>query len=295
MIVRRKLGFGLTSCALAALTAPALAQSQPPAAPDGYEYAQPLPAPPPVIYLPGEVAQPLPSDTVPTPPDDGGTTNDHPADAPPEPESGYDDNVPTQPSHIAHGYPAAPPYPYPGYPHALPQPAFDRDAWLSACRQRLGYRDGRDEDGVGGGILGAIVGGVIGNRVAGGERLAGTLIGAGVGGLAGIAIGSAIGASARDRDEARAIDECELYLDDYLAGYGRQPVHGHEYGYGYAPPVSYVPVLVMIPQRAVVRETVTEEWIEAAGHARRAVPQRTSPTRATPPAATGKVKHIKGH
>ena len=48
------------------------------------------------------------------------------------------------------------------------------------------------------------------------------------------------------------------------------PFPGHAYlPYGHAyPSVAYVPVLVAVPQRAVVRETVTEEWVPGPAPAR---------------------------
>lgn len=292
MTSRRTIPLGLASCALAAVAAPAWAHPEPPPEPGTYEYAQPAPEEAPVVYREEEVVQPLPgAEAPPLTHHDHAHPGDHShADAPLQPPHPHHDHVPMQPPHGPHAYHVLPPHAYPMH-GALPQPAFDRDGWLADCRARLGHRRGRDEDGVGGGILGAIVGGVIGNRVASGERLAGTLIGAGVGGLAGVAIGTAIGAATRDRDHARAADECELYLDDYLARYSRRPDYGygHPYAYGYGYPVqmTYMPVLVMVPQRAVVRETVTEEWIDAPAPAKRTI------HRHTPAPATKAVKQVK--
>lgn len=154
-------------------------------------------------------------------------------------------------------------YPAPPQGHVAAPQHFDREAWLDECRADL--RDGKRKGGLFGGVLGAIAGGVIGNRVDDdGNRLAGTLIGAGIGGIAGAAIGQAIG-GASDRRER---DECERYLDGYGYGY---PAHGygHSYGYGYGYPAygpaytyTYVPTWVEVPQRAVVREYVTEEWVD---------------------------------
>lgn len=152
------------------------------------------------------------------------------------------------------------PYPYPApYPatHYPEPPRFDRDEWLNDCRERIRGVDREERGGVIGGLLGAAAGGVIGNRAWGSERLAGTLLGAGVGGLAGLAIGSAIGAAG---DRTRE-DECAWHLDRYMAARHPGPGYGYGYGYGY-PAVAYVPVLVQIPQRAVVREYVTEEWVD---------------------------------
>lgn len=152
-------------------------------------------------------------------------------------------------------------YPAPPQGHVAAPQHFDREAWLDECRADLG--DGKRKGGLFGGVLGAIAGGVIGNRVDDdGNRLAGTLIGAGVGGIAGAVIGQAIG-GASDRRER---DECERYLDGYGYGY---PAQGYGQGYGYGYPAygqaytyTYVPTWVEVPQRAVVREYVTEEWVD---------------------------------
>lgn len=284
MTARRTVPLGLAACALVAATP---AWSHPVEAPGEYEYAQPAPAEPPVVYQPGEVVQDVPGDHGPHGDHAARHDSDHHADAPVQPDHDHHGDVPVQPERYHHAMPA---HSYPRYA-APPQPGFDHAAWLAECRARLGDGRARDEDGVGGGVLGAIVGGVIGNRVASGERLAGTLIGAGVGGLAGIAIGTAIGAAARDRDDDRIIDECEAYLDDYLARGYPQPGYGPGYGYGYGAPVhmTYVPVLVMVPQRAVIRETVTEEWVEGSARPARRTIERHHPPQ---PAAT-KVKRIR--
>lgn len=282
MTARRTVPLGLAACALIAA---APAWSHPVGEPGEYEYAQPAPPEAPVIYQPGEVVQDVPGHGEPH--RDHGAKHEPYADAPMQPEHDHQRDAPMQPDHYHH------PMPVHGYPgHAAPpQPRFDHAAWLAECRVRLGDGRARDEDGVGGGILGAIVGGVIGNRVASGERLAGTLIGAGVGGLAGVAIGTAIGAATRDRDDDRVIDECEAYLDDYLARGYPQHGYGPAYGYGYGAPMhmTYAPVLVMVPQRAVIRETVTEEWVEDSPRPARRTIERHH---ATQPVAT-KVKRVR--
>jgi hypothetical protein len=157
-------------------------------------------------------------------------------------------------------------FPQDGYPAgAVPYPAgfereqwsheqVGRDEWLQECRARYDRDGGRggQRGQVIGGLLGAAAGGLIGNRISGrGDRLGGTLIGAGVGGLAGAAAGSAIGRSSDSRD---VMDECEAYLGQHEAQW-RQMRHG----YG---PVMLVPIMVPVEQRAVVREYVTEEWVE---------------------------------
>lgn len=120
-----------------------------------------------------------------------------------------------------------------------------RDAWLAECRARFVGHDGRHRDGALGALIGAGVGGLVGNRIADGDRLLGTAIGAGVGGIAGAAI-------ANQRSHVRTrTDECERYLADWeRSGPAGRPVH-------------YVPVMVPVPQRAVMREEPVDEWIEA--------------------------------
>lgn len=237
MTAHRLLALTAATGALA-FAAPALAQDSAP-----YEYAQE--GGPEVIYHGDPVIQPLPVPPV-TAPMAHGHSHATTIVAPPP-----------------HGY--APPHPYPtAYPHAAPP--FDRGAWLANCRERIHGVSREDRGGVIGGLLGAAAGGVIGNRAWDSERLAGTLLGAGVGGLAGLAIGSAIGAAGDRKRE----DECAWHLDRYMAaghqGYGySHPGYGYGYSYGY-PAIAYVPVLVAVPQRAVMRETVTEEWIDVPVH-----------------------------
>lgn len=255
MTARRLVSLVFASSTIA-LAAPALAQAEMTYEPGQYDYARPAPAQPPVIYQQQPVVQPIPQPHA--------EAEDY------QGEDGDVEEVYTQTHpHHATPYPMHHTVPYP-MQHAGPalpsQPAFDREAWLDQCRAQ--YRDqrgnGRREGGIGGGILGAAVGGVIGNRVGDGDRLAGTLIGAGVGGIAGAVLGSVIGGAGERRREARAADECEAWLDRYMAGgYGQQGYYGYPgYGYGYAMHMTYVPVLIAVPQRAVVRETVTEEWVE---------------------------------
>ena len=252
-----------------ALAAPALAEPD-----DAYEYAEPAEeihhgepavAPPPVPPLPAPMmhAPPLGA-PIAGPAPHGHARSPHPH---------------------AHGGP--PPM---GYRPVAP---FDRDAWLADCRERIRGVGREERSGVIGGLLGAAAGGVIGNRAWDSERLAGTLLGAGVGGLAGLAIGSAIGAAGDRRRE----DECAWHLDRYLAGgyprhaYGH-PGYGHAFaGYGY-PTVAYVPVLVAVPQRAVVRETVTEEWIDVPVRSRSHGHGKVIRTHA--PAPDKRVKYTKG-
>lgn len=246
----------------AVIPAPAQAQS-------GYEYAVPAPADT-VIFRSDAVVQPLPvPPPAPAPPvvgqvledEDAYTMDAAPLPPPPAiaPPHGHVRTLPQHP--YVHAMP-----PYAGY-HPAPPPHFDRDRWLDECRERIRGVRREDRAGVIGGLLGAAVGGVAGNRLWDSERLAGTLLGAGVGGLAGIAIGAAIGAAGDRRRE----DECALHLDRYMAGgypgHGGYPGYGHGYGYAY-PAVTYVPVLVAIPQRAVIRETVTEEWVDVPAPAR---------------------------
>ncbi|ANY19001.1 hypothetical protein A6F68_00466 [Tsuneonella dongtanensis] len=243
-----------------AIAAPALAQSDP-----GYQYAEPVPEGE-VVFRSDPVIQSVPGAIV-TPPVEIVEVEGVAAPAAPHSHPGHPMShsaTPYPPQHHAVPH-AGPAYPYPAPHHVghLPAPPrFDREAWLADCRDRIRGVDRRDRAGVIGGLLGAVAGGVIGNRAWDSERLAGTLLGAGVGGLAGLAIGSAIGAAGNRRRE----DECAMYLDRYMAagqpgyGYGH-PAYGYGYGYAY-PAIAYVPVLVQVPQRAVVREYVTEEWVD---------------------------------
>lgn len=195
--------------------------------------------------------------------------------------------------HVAGSYASPYPYPYPAphYAGHVPQPRqFDREGWLAHCRERIRGVDRKDRGAVIGGLLGAAAGGIIGNRAWDSERLAGTLLGAGVGGLAGIAIGAAIGAAGERRRE----DECAWHLDRYMAagqgGYG-YPGQAHGYAYGY-PAVAYVPVLVQIPQRAVVREYVTEEWVDVPAKAQPVA--QTKIIRQPAPRPDKRIKRVRG-
>ena len=295
MTARRLLAFTTVTGALAA-AAPVLAQPAPP-----YEYAEPLPDGS-VIYRSEPVIQPLPAPAMPVPPV---------LSVPPLPEQSwygeeaYEAEVTAPPPMIMHPpqnhgsalahHPYAHPLPtYPGY-HSAPPAQFDRDRWLLNCRERIRGVRREDRAGVIGGLLGAAVGGVAGNHLWDSERLAGTLLGAGVGGLAGIAIGAAIGAAGDRRRE----DECAMHLDRYIAGgypgQGVHPAYSYGYGYGYAyPAMTYVPVLVAVPQRAVIRETVTEEWVDAPAPVRTVT--ETKIIRQGAPARTTdkRIKRIKG-
>lgn len=289
MFVRRSIPLGLAGCVLAA-SAPVLAHPHPSTDP-----AAVAPDEPTIVFHREEVAQSLPGAPAPQQPSHADAPSEEPQ--PVEaviaaPELAYDDPTGHADRHehdrhvhhaphapMAH---ALPPHAYP-VPH---QPVLEHEQWLAECRDRL-HRVGRRADGrVGGGILGGLLGGVIGNRVARGDRLVGTIVGAGVGGLAGVAVGSAIDAAARERDRDRAADECELYLEDYLARYAPYPGQAH----GYPVQMTYVPVLVMVPQRAVVRETVTEEWVDVATPARRTIHRHDAPA----PKPVKRTKRIKG-
>lgn len=277
---------------------PVMAQPEMP-----YEYAYPLP-PGEVVYEQAPVVQPLPAPVQPAPPPvEVYHEPEYPAD--PEYDEYADHYEYERDGPVYHEAPPQPPAAYYPAPSA-PPPHFDAEAWLADCRARYRAGEGREEGGVAGGLLGAAAGGLIGNRVADGERLAGTLIGAGVGGLAGLAIGTAIGAAV-DRD--RAEDYCEAMLERYPHGYAHAPAsaypppapHGYGYGYGYpgyygqgcacTPAVTYMPVLMAVPQRAVVREYVTEEWIEAEPRAERPVSTKRRVIRA--PAPDKRIKYTK--
>ena len=185
----------------------------------------------------------------------------------------YDPVLPTidpqntvQPYSAPYAQPYAEPYrePVAQIPYSA---TYERDAWLDYCRANYLDRNGLDRSGALGGLLGAAAGGLLGNRIASGERLAGTLIGAGVGGLAGLAIGSAVDADAR-RDR---LDDCEIYLR-YADTYPRRPdpyyntpvrpAYGTAFYGPYGQPMMLVPVMVPIQQRVIVREYVTEEYID---------------------------------
>jgi len=290
-----------------ALSAAAVALAAVPAAahPDGqYDYAHPAPDGP-VVFDSDPVVQPLPHD------------------APMAADEVYEREL------VEERYPephAALPllgYPHAGYPQgpgaygaAYPHHAgagpmmparFDRESWLDQCNDRIRGVKRKDRAGVIGGLLGAVAGGVIGNRAWGSERLAGTLLGGGVGALAGLAIGSAVGAAGERRRE----DDCAWHLDRYMAdyggpGYGQQGYgqpgysygypgygQGHSgYGYGYGG-YMMVPVLVAVPQRQVVRETVTEEWVDVPVRERTVARTRTIHRPA--PAPDKRIKYIKGN
>ena len=305
MSARHATLLGAATVALASAT-PALAQPEMP-----YEYAYPQP-PGEVIFREDPVVQPVPAP--PPPPEEvyepryepietvrteeydyeyerRRDADPHYADAPLQPPSDYRDGPP---------------------PHLR---NFDRRAWMDDCRARYGGAARGSGDGaVAGGAIGAVAGGVIGNRVADGDRLAGTLIGAGVGGLAGAAVGSAVD-SANERD--RVDDYCEALLArhqggyDHAKGYGEYP-YGHDYpnqppylpaypapqiGYGYGYPgacgcgVTYMPVMIAIPQRAVVREYVTEEWVETR---KAAHPAPTKRRAILAPRSDKRIKYSKG-
>lgn len=182
MTARRTVPLGLAACALVAA---APAWSHPVEAPGEYEYAQPAPAEPPVVYQPGEVVQDVPGDHGPHGDHVARHDADHHADSPVQPDHDHHGDVPVQPERYHHAMPG---HGYPGYA-APPQPGY-----------------------------------------------------------------------------------------------------GPGYGYGYGAPVhmTYVPVLVMVPQRAVIRETVTEEWVEGSARPARRTIERHPPQ----PAAT-KVKRIR--
>ncbi len=276
---RHIVSLGVAAGALV-VSAPAMAQPEMTYG-QKYEYAQPATAGAPVVYTQNPVVQPVPTHT-----------------AHQMPHNGADYTVERAP--IAHHAPVthhapvvhhAPmhsqPIVYPaghhgGYPQ---QTGFDRNAWLDECEARYedsNYGGRRDRNGrVIGGIVGAAAGGLIGNRVADGDRLAGTLIGAGVGGIAGAIVGSAVDSrSRRNRTDASA------YCEDYLARYSG----GYNYGYQHQQ-MMLVPVMVQVPQRAVVREYVTEEYVDVPVTTYETVPAKRTIHYA--PAPVKRVKTIK--
>lgn len=257
MTARNLLAFGTVTVAALAAT-PALAGPDMSYETRTYEYAQP--APPEateVIYrqqpvvqpLPAPVAAPMPAPVTMAQPDYAYEEEyEYETDAPPMVKRPIRHDAPPHAMHHPH-YPQAGTYP-------PPYPDFDRAAWLDDCEDKVRGKDGKKKGGIIGALLGAIAGGVIGNRAWDSERLGATLIGAGTGGLVGLAVGSAIGGKGRsDRDY------CEAYLDRYMMGGYGNGYHGYGYGYGYTG-YTMVPVMVAVPQRAVVREYVTEEWVD---------------------------------
>ncbi len=222
----------------------------------------------PIIVLPANLDQPY---VAPARSSDIPIDYDPVLETPNRQDSAIPYNAPTYGA-PSYGAPYTRPYiaePYRESAADIPYSAnYERGAWLDYCRANYLDGNGFDRSGALGGVLGAAVGGLVGNRIAGGNRLAGTLIGAGTGGLAGAAIGSALDQSRR-RDR---LDDCEIYLERTAGNYARQPVS--PYGapmqppqgtmfYGpYGQPMMLVPVMVPIRQRAVVREYVTEEFVD---------------------------------
>ena len=78
-----------------------------------------------------------------------------------------------------------------------------------------------------------------------------------------------------------------IYPNPAYPGYG-YGYPGSAYGYGYSG-YALVPVLVAVPQRQVVRETVTEEWVDEPVRSR-SVPRHHHAA----PRADKRIKLIKG-
>lgn len=232
---------------------------------DGYEYAQTAPADSqPVVYTQQPVVQPLPADPAPGDYVKTAAGADYAIE---EYEVEYETGPqPAPPTHGAagpntHHMPNHHRPHHAAYPHA---PTFDRAAWLEECEERYADAKGKGDGDVVGGILGAATGGLLGNRIAGrGDRLAGTLIGAGVGGLAGLAVGSVIDAAGQKRKRGEAAAYCEDWLARYSGGYQYPGYYGYAYYPAYYQQMYIlVPHTVAVPQRAVVREYVTEEYVD---------------------------------
>ncbi len=203
-------------------------------------------------------------------------------------------------------------------PDVAPAPYGD-PAWRERCEADM--RSSRERGQVAGAIIGGAAGAVVGNRVAGrGDRLAGTLIGGGVGALGGAAVGSAVAGG--PQDECRALlahsDYDDRYADDYRDGYapplpprhggrhyayrviqappppppmrrGRYHAHGYPGGYAYGYGATTVIVEEeSVPLVPVVREYVTEEWVEV-DQPRPAVRKRVIHR----PAQSKRVKYVK--
>ena len=177
--------------------------------------------------------------------------------------------------------------PYPAQPQ-FDQASWERARadWLDECR----YNHRRDSRGktVGGALIGGVLGGIAGNVIAGrGDKTLGTVAGAAVGAVA----GGAIGNSADRRQDRRAMDYCEAYLERYTNyGYGR-PGYGTGYTYAYQPMTVMVPVM-MVPVQAVATakpaprectETqVIEEWVPVGGSKRYIPPRKRVPDKRIP-------------
>lgn len=198
--------------------------------------------------------------------------------------------------------------------HAAYQPVvWDRETWLAECEARTRGTSGKKKGGIIGGLLGAIAGGIIGNRAWDSERLAGTAIGAVGGGLVGGIIGAAIGSN-----DGKQYYDCQEALDRYMSGaattprfasrmvgapmmaghatyapmaYAYMPVYAQQYAY--SEPMTYIEDREEIQQRVVVREIVTEEWVDEPARVPaqrlikenppvRPVPVKNLPTKLTP-------------
>lgn len=136
---------------------------------------------------------------------------------------------------------------------------FDRASWLAECRDRLNDYDEDDRGNVLAPLLGAAIGGVIGNRIADGNRLGGTLLGAGGGALAGLAADRLL-----NRDDGRPApgqrDECETYLDEYMA---RAPQNAPTTNFAPGEQYMLVPVTVPVAQKATYRIVPVEDPLES--------------------------------
>ena len=205
--------------------------------------------------------------------------------APPHHQANYQPPAYPQPMH-QNGYAAQT-----GYP-PMP-PVIDRKAWISECRAYLRERRRRADTGaVAGGVLGAAAGAVIGNEVANvGDKLGGALIGGGVGGLVGLFIGQAIALAGGDGTKKDCKRWLRTYEESYASGGGQWPYPtypqqgGQYYGGGnwnggwqqqswnsswhsgwsggyIVVPQTTVTVYHSAPMVPVVREVVTEEWVE---------------------------------
>ena len=107
------------------------------------------------------------------------------------------------------------------------------------------------------------------------------------------------------RDDFSVAYGANSWLLSYLSAvgglYGNNLVYDHEefnasdhyyfWAYGY-PAVAYVPVLVQIPQRAVVREYVTEEWVDVPAKAQPVA--QTKIIRQPAPRPDKRIKRVRG-
>ena len=175
----------------------------------------------------------------------------------------------------AAGMPAYAPPPPPPQANGLAAPTSaaweqQRQAWLTACRRRIG------DNGTGGAIIGGVVGAVAGHEIAGRhDRVLGTVAGAAVGAVAGAAID-------RAEDRTAVQDYCSATLQAYFVpGFGPSMLSG-PYGYAgnYGGPMMMVPVTMAPAPKPECKETETVEYVTTYEPVRRrAIPAKAKRVR----------------